>query len=766
MTTQEFGEFCAQLENASVNNFLWVDDVRRGRAVPDNAILIGCGRLTHPSSALVLDNKGSALSLKLKEDYKSITRLMVEIESLKSLTQLPLWNRIQTDPQKLLDTATVVAEDASPDSVWALLVLLARVAGCSPKGISEDWISAIERWESEGLVDDASTGWPGLASALAHAHYPNGDTRKASSEEGAAAWTSMIRFAAGCVARGLRPTQIPIDGNWNLLQDARATLRQEHQAYDDILSHALIVQLCIPLDLQKIERSLLVDAIIFEEPQAGGTVKIFYRNDQTNAPLKQGFTLGAHYRPGESGTGNDFTIAVDPRKRVHLLDLWEELERLECAAWDQAKKPRPCDEEHRRQDMDQTIGRKNPWVEPWYISRDRTLVAAPRRGAEEPHLDWRKVKQAIWKVYNPLNDVRVHPYETKASDWAPELVSLFGLEPEERPPKSSSSNATAACGAVVNKGSEKSPKRLLLADWPRESLRAGQVSPRSLHEAPVVNAVLAALVDREPGQEISIDLLAEPRSWERIKLDAGFAIVTGRGAFVLDDWHPSPRLTPEEILKTFESANDLDSRLTDLEKAIRILAARLEKGLTDNRGLGPFLEHRAKKVALRLKRRPIVKNLLWRTPKWREEKGMVAEAAAHAVKLAELRAQTLSVSPDSDVRHVAEALDRRWALTSRLNLLEEQTKTIRDSVKELGDARGRRIIRFVGLYGFPFYVAEGLAEHLADPIAKHWPILASGDKASPPLWWVCFLIMGVISVLVLNLFVGRDTPKVESKKRN
>jgi hypothetical protein len=114
-------------------------------------------------------------------------------------------------------------------------------------------------------------------------------------------------------------------------------------------------------------------------------------------------------------------------------------------------------------------------------------------------------------------------------------------------------------------------------------------------------------------------------------------------------------------------------------------------------------------------------------------------------------------------------LDRRWALTSRLNLLEKQTKTIRDSVKELGDAQVRRIITFVTVYGFAFYVASGVAEHFATAIAAHWPIFASDNKTSQPLWWLwwaCFLIIGVLSVLVLNQLIGRDAPRKDKEGEN
>ena len=271
----------------------------------------------------------------------------------------------------------------------------------------------------------------------------------------------------------------------------------------------------------------------------------------------------------------------------------------------------------------------------------------------------------------------------------------------------------------------------------------------------MVEREIATLIERGTTQKGGIDSLTETGTWERVKLDAGFAIVTENGVFVLDDWRPNHRLDAEKIRTAFQRANHLDQELTRLE--VEDVVGRLRERLAGKSRWVDLLERKVPRLASWLKLAPS-------PPAWKEPKGLLVDAAEVAVKLADLRAETLSVSPNSDVRHVAEGLDRRWALTSRLNLLEEQTRTIRESVKELGDARVRRIIRFVGLYGFPFYVAEGLAAHLADPIAEHWPILASRNEASPPLWWACFLMIGLLSVFLLNLLVGRDTPNVERAK--
>lgn len=737
-----FKDFCAELGNIEVNRIRRADDLN-AETLPPDSILVGCGSRfgEFPPSALVLDNKGSARRFGLKEDIKCVTR-MVAYPPSGFFDKWSLWDEKPIKPKALLERVTLVVEDASPDSTWGLLFLLARMAGCNLSEIVPAWLPAIERWEVEGMVDDPWIEWPSLASALAHSHFPGG--REPTSDDYAKAWTDTLRFAAGSLALDLRPRAIKNCDDWDLWHQAYSALKQEEQAYHDWLPHALTVQLSLPME--NANRRLLVDALILIEDFPTGAAKVFYRNDRINSPLKEGFTLAAHYRPEKNEKARkDITIAVDTRKGVHLRDLWDELEERECEAWKRSPRPRP--DNSPRHDLDQYLGITNRWNQPWYIDRTKTIVAAPNaiEGIGPGSLlSWEEVKDALWKVYNPLNGVEVcRPAVNPRGDSKnEESFSLLKLTPE---PSHGSKNKRV--------GAEKQiPKRLLLADWPRDPRAGRTLPPRSLGEAPVVEREIATLIERGTTEKGSIDSLTEPGTWERVKLDAGFAIVTENGVFVLDDWRPNHRIDAEKMRTAFQMANHLDQELTGLE--VDEVVGRLRKRLAGKSRWLELLERKVPRLASWLK---------WARSKsaWKEPKGLLVDAAEVSLKLADLRAGTLSVSPNSDVRHVAEALDRRWALTSRLNLLDEQTRTIRESVKELGDARVRRIIRFVGLYGFPFYVAEGLAAHLADPIAKHWPILASGNEASPSLWWACFLMIGVLSVLLLNLLVGRDTPNIE-----
>src|ERR1700722_14844286 len=168
----------------------------------------------------------------------------------------------------------------------------------------------IERWETEGMVDEPFRAWPSLAAALAHAHFSTGVA--STDEQFAAAWTATMRFAAECLLAGFDPVALPSPPNAGLHHDAVVALRQEKQTYRDWLPHAEIAQLSLPLSSGH-ERRLLVDALLFVEDQPTGTAKIFYRNDE-KAALGEGFCLAASYRPGAPiGSGNEFTITVDPR---------------------------------------------------------------------------------------------------------------------------------------------------------------------------------------------------------------------------------------------------------------------------------------------------------------------------------------------------------------------------------------------------------------------------------------------------------------------
>jgi hypothetical protein len=427
-------------------------------------VFVGCGTwpdpgLTLPTDHLVLNNKRAGSRFQHK--FPSVIKLLEApppglLESWETWADRPLM------PAQALQRITLVAEDASPDSVFGILLLLGRLAGLEPHQLPSGWIEAVDEWERTGVADEPQRSWCALASALAHARFPVGS--QPSAEVLAAAWTDLLRFAAACIAAHVSPRAMPDLRSIKEWRDARSALHQEERVYLDWLQQATIAQLSLPLSFSP-DRRLLLDSLFITEYQPTGSAKVFYRNDTARSPLGKGFSLAAHYRPAERGTGNDITIAVDPRIGVNLRDLWSELERRENEAWANAGETR-LDCEPRWPDRADCR-----WNEPWFINDDGTLIGAPHKLATDQFgtkLSWQDILAAIWAVYNPLLDVKVcrigsdHP------------IPLLQLTPE----------ATARDGA--ESASVDHGKRLLCASWPRSPTPTQGAGPRALGQAPIV----------------------------------------------------------------------------------------------------------------------------------------------------------------------------------------------------------------------------------------------------------------------------------------
>lgn len=692
--------FCAELGDAAIRR---VQEFDPRKPLPEDAVLVGCSPRDDPSSlaptVLRLDNKRPPKGTASTEAYASVSRLVAELPA-GLLETWPPWRDRGLPLAALLERITLLVEDASPDSVWAVVLLLARLRGLDPGEIAPAWLDAVERWETEGMVEQPYGEWPSLASALAHAHFPVGAAP--SDQDFARAWTDVLRFAAGCLRQGFDPATIPPCQRWDLWRQAEAALRQEEQTYHDWLPHAVIVQLSLPLATAN--RRLLVDALLFAEDQPTGAAKLFYRNDLANAPLKQGFALAAHSRPDRSDGSTDITISLDPRHGLHLGDLWEELERRECAAWERAGEERPSWAPR------QLAGVSSRWNQPWYIDPTRTLVASPRAVVDDrdnkrrvvpgSRLSWDEVKESIWTVYNPLTSV---------------LVCVPGNDN----PQALLNIAAAALPSSV--------RRLLLADWPRAPA-AREGASRSLGVAPVVERVLAALIERDDSrQPVTLATLTTTSgSWQRVELSGGFAIVTAKGTFVLDDWREAPRLDFQAIQACFARASGLDRALARIEtQRVKPLGEDLQEWL-----------HGSARLT--------------------EQMTLVRQTAEVSVELAELRSTAVEIPSDADARRLWEALDRQWVLERRLGVLEQQTRTIAEAMRSVGDARVRRMTRFAARFGLPY----GFATALATPTAR-WVAGGLGLAGEPPgwLWPVCFAVLLLGFLGLGSLLLRLDTPK-------
>lgn len=723
---ENWNSFLKQLTSIDVKQITPFEEKRT------EGVFVGCGLWPEPgewlpANRLLLNNKGT--SPRFGRSYSSVTAMIVSPPP-GLLETSPLWSNRPVDPQTALQRMTLVVEDASPDSLFGVLLLLASLAGIGPTRFPRAWIEAVDLWEREGVAEDPWTSWCPLESALAHSYFPV--AAKVTEEALAKAWTAGLRFVAFCLVQKLSPhaiSDLPDCAQW---RQARMALAQEEQVYLDWLPHATALQLSLPLSHAP-DRRVLVDALAFTEDQSTGAAKVFYRNDKVRAPLQQGFTLAAHHRPAEQGTGDDFTVAVDPRRGVHLRDLWYELERCENDAWQKTGEVRPS---HPVRPLE---GVESHSTQPWYVNPEATLIGAPRRlpsGQLGTRLTWRDMLDAIWTVFNPLRDVKICP---SGSEERP--IPLLDLQPHD----------TSSSGA--DRSSLEHHKCLLLASWPRLQSATGGVGPRSLSDAPIVPRVLAAMVNRgHSSYRIGLEHLALPGSWEKIALSAGFGVVTENGLFVLDDWTPV-RLHLNEIVRAFNEVATLENGLRRFENdRIKVLMRDIKDLLA-----------RTKVMPERRK------DATPKRPRSGEVEKLLCDVANAGSKLSELRGQFAGLPHDSDGRVLRDALDKRWGVDRRLRYLEEEIESVEGSLRSLDELRSLRLTRFATIFAFPVVLATGAADPFSRALWWTWTRLSPHSTEGPtdaPAWLTlgCFLFLAFAVSWVMQWWQKREDPLQETNK--
>jgi hypothetical protein len=692
----DFQNFLGQITQIDVSN---IGIFPRDSDCDRPKVFVGCGDWISRQTENV---KQRDLFLNNKVDFERFNRPFTSVTKLISappdglLEGWEFWRQRPLNPGKALESINLVVEDASPDCVLAVLILLLRLADINFSDFPQSWVDAVNGWEETGNTDDPYGSWCVLASALAHRHFPMG--RDIEPETARLAWNDVLRFAATCLDRRLSPVRIPTMEDSPEWCAARSALDQEKSAYLDWLVHASILQLSLPLRGSS-DRRLTVDALLVTEDQFTGAAKVFYRNDRENSPLGQGFAFAAHYRPALKGTGNDFSISVDPRRGVHLRELWEELEQRETQTWLSVNARRP--DGHPRD-----LGKlANTYDEPWFITPDLTLIGAPRKledGRFGSNLSWNEVRGAIWSTLNPLRNVYVCQPESNAA------IPLLDLSPDKHLAGTSSGH-----------------KRLLSSTWPSGNSRVDL--PRSFSRAPSIERTLAGLIKRNYDELIQLDDLPPNGTWDRIALSGGFAIVSDEGALLFDDW-TSDHLPLVHMREVFEQASQLDLRLLNLEREfVRPAAEGIRKLLTK--------EHSFSGTS--------------RFMRW---------AAKARTELAEMRG-SLAIPPASaDARLFRDALGRRWALDRRLEALDSEAKAVEESLRSLADLRTARIGRFIATYGFAYYVAGGVASPVARTLFHFWSRDRPETDAPGAMVLFCFTSLLIVLVLLMKFWLSYENP--------
>jgi hypothetical protein len=454
---------------------------------------------------------------------------------------------------------------------------------------------------------------------------------------------------------------------------ARAFLAYEEQAYAESLSHAICIQLSLPMAGAR-DRYRLVDAYLSEESIPFGSLKVFAHTDRVRPFLKSGFAVLALYRPIATGQGFDFTISVDPHAGVELSALWQRLEDEEEERWGAERpsgNPRPGILGY---PGGTRAGGRNAPEEPWYDGRDYTLLAAPRKlkdGRLGSKLTWTGVREALWEVYQPFRDLKVKAGSSAlASDSlaGPDLVALEKCPPETLP-------------ASSRVGELRQTRHLFVAHWHRPDNSAP-----AFYVTPTLGRYLAACINRYPTTSGPVTLaeLPDETSYSVVELPGGVAVITEHGAFLLDAGrHDRVKFAP---------LND------EFCRALRILH-RLE---TSERGTRALLDQTHS--YFRGDRRGL------------SQEDLLRRLSLEQIELAlELhQARTAQLIPEA--RLFRDALLARWGITDWLGSISGDVERIKDVLNSRSELLHSRHIAWFAAAALPLLFTIPLAAFLIEKL--------------------------------------------------
>jgi len=709
------------------------------QAQPDE-VLVGVGDWREDHKGICLNNKGVGAFLEEQVFFDSVT-------SLVRSDHKKLWNHWRevvgsdSDPERFFRRFVLVVEDASPDSCFGLLLLLARLNNVSPEDIPQQWVSYMRRWEQG---DVTSTGLPeqsygAMHNALAHSH--------AGSAWGSA-WNVCLEFLIDALRFDVDPAEIGQHGpRWPSLAHARALINFERQVYEDSLTYAITLQLRLPIK-DAPNRYRLVDAYLAEEHQPLGMAKVFLRNDSENPYLEAGFTLMAIYKPGEPGSGNDMTISLMTGRGVHLKDLWEELERRENIAW---RGKRDCSNPRKDvviyPDGKDTAGKPAP-TQPWFITRDYDLIGAPKslkvdasRHADLPsefivddtqasggnltvlgsRLSWDDVCEAIWKCYQPFQDFCILSRDN-------EPVSLAQCKPE--PTTDPDAISAGKCLIQAKWYNPRSKHNRSASAQPAGNGPAAYQHQAYIRFTPTLKRYLAACIDCAHENDVALKDLPQADHYDFIELSGGFAVVTRSGAFVIDDWRLDP-LKADEVLKEYENVCIRLGVIKKMRNEVQQLYLDIEREL---------------KSGLRGSKVPKLVNRL----------------AAMKLQVGKRWAETMTETFDPGVMAFREALEARFGVAGRLQSFYNSVDRIGAMLGNYIDLKTNRRVAFLSLYGFPVVLVASFFSGMLTQIEDSWT-----PWSLPPLaLFGLFSVAGVLVVLCGNFIFDKATRLKEADYKN
>ncbi|MBN8608464.1 MAG: hypothetical protein J0L81_16220 [Caulobacterales bacterium] len=546
----------------------------------------------------------------------------------------------QFSPERPFDGLEIVAEDASPDTCLAL-VMLAR--GARGQATPSSWRVAADMWElGRTNAADPYTHWGSLHSALAHSEFG----AETSQDDLLGAISLGGRFVERLIEVGKDPDHIAVeatdvDETASLIERARAHLRSEQEAADRIGDFAEVVELS--LEVTGGRRRRLVDAVFLTEEQSlTGAMKTFLRSSK-HSPSGRGFAFIGLHRPGYSNTGNDITFSVDPARGVWLRDVWEGLERAESNAWRTAGRPRPAAtprdlRSYTRPNDDYSTALPadiTPVDNPWYDGAPiYTILGAPRGGAM---LSWRAASELAWRTGAPSND---YDFRSRTGQHVDLIAGTIA-------------DSRAALAGLDD-------------FWLVQITPGPNMSRNSAFWTPTLARIVAAFT-----HEGSAPLFGLPRAsdLDTVRGQGGAVVIAERGAALVDLTHHSP-FPKQEAIATIEKAAHLLALARRLEQQLEGIRAESAKLVASGSG-----KARANAIASLY--------------------AVIAEATDAA-------GRHPPRSPQRLLAELEQKLETRWNAHARLQAVIHGARELRDMVSTATEVRSNEMLHSISIYGFPF----------------------------------------------------------------
>lgn len=389
-------------------------------------LLVGYGQHFHGGADdhVVLNHK----LITLAQRSRSLTDYVVSVDA----ATVAAWRRIF--PNGITDVKRFLVEDASLDTCLAILLFARAISPQATRQADELgavravwydsangaqseilWRAYVADWEEGRYTDgvDKRNSVGCLMACLAHSLLSDpGANQPPDDVHATQALVACLTLLDAYIAANNRPHEAPPPQYVPVCQLALSQYEFEYQQYLLALKYGIQTQLSVPLSGSS--RSLLVDALLVNDTELSGILKVFARTDTIHTWSGRGFGLLGVRRPLLENEGGEITLSVDPTLGLSLELLWDRLEQLENERW---RGKRPHSSPRRGIRKYSVVGTSDPLPDapdqPWWDDHGRyTLIGSPKalQATGEPgsRLSWEEdVIPALWSLYRPFPDLRV-----------------------------------------------------------------------------------------------------------------------------------------------------------------------------------------------------------------------------------------------------------------------------------------------------------------------------------------------------------------------